>query len=239
MAKKDKDIEYIKLPSREGWMITFSDMVTLLITFFVLLISMSSMDDKQFKEVFGFFNAAMGPLEFTGESEVGGLPTIEGPSITKLGLDTTSLSRNLLNALQEKGLSGASGRGISTFDVRETNRGLAVLLSDKALFNSGSAELKDSATAILSSVAEVIKDMDILISVEGHTDNLGDAEMNWKLSLDRAISVVDYFVFVSGMSPTRFCVAGYGPTRPVADNNTVQGRIKNRRVEVILLRDYI
>lgn len=237
MAKKDKDIKYIELPSREGWMTTFSDMVTLLITFFVLLISMSSMDDKKFKEAFGFFNSAMGPLEFVSERAIQAPPTIEGPSITKLGLDTTRLSRTLLRALEAEGLGGAGGRGISTVDVRETNRGLAILLGDEILFNPGSAELKGVAIPILSLVAKVIKDTKLLVSMEGHTDNTGDIAAKWKVSFARAMSVVDYFVYVSGISPTRFCVSGYGPTRPVADNNTADGRARNRRVEVVLLKD--
>jgi len=237
MAKKDKDIKYIELPSREGWMTTFSDMVTLLITFFVLLISMSSMDDKKFKEAFGFFSSAMGPLEFVSERAVQAPPEVGSPSITKFSLDTVRLSKTLLKALEGQGLGGAGGRGISTVDVRETDRGLAVLLSDEILFNPGSAELKDAAIPILSSVAKVIKDTKLLISIEGHTDNTGDISAKWKLSFARAISVVDYFVYVSGISPTKFCVAGYGPTRPVADNDIADGRARNRRVEVILLKD--
>ncbi|MEA2102399.1 MAG: flagellar motor protein MotB, partial [Thermodesulfobacteriota bacterium] len=106
MAKKDQDVQYIYVPSREGWMATFSDLVTLLITFFVLLISMSSMNDKAFNDVFGFFNDAIGPLEFATRHSVDGLPSLVPEIKTRSLLDSTSLSRSLLNAMEKKNIGG-------------------------------------------------------------------------------------------------------------------------------------
>ncbi|MBN2297492.1 MAG: flagellar motor protein MotB [Deltaproteobacteria bacterium] len=239
MAKKDKNTEYILLPDKNAWMTTFSDMVTLLITFFVLLISMSSMDSKAMREMFGFFNEAMGPLDFAQVQEIQGLPTLMEAVPPKVFLDSLSLSRNILNSLEKNGSGGFSGRGKDIVEVRESNRGLAIMLNGDVLFDEGSSELRKEAPVVLQSIADTVKDADSTISIEGHTDNQGDEHGLYRLSLQRAISVLDFFVYTSALSPTRFCVAGYGPARPVDTNATSQGRAKNRRVEIILLKQRI
>ncbi len=236
MAKKDRNIEYIVLPDKDGWMTTFSDMVTLLITFFVLLISMSSMDAKALKEMFGFFNEVMGPLEYAEIQEIQGLPTLFETVPPKVFIDSLSLNRNILNSLEKKGIASLQGRGKDILEVRESNRGLAVLINGDILFTKGSEEISDDAAVILSSVAQVLKETDSTISIEGHTDNQGDTKELYRLSLRRSVNILNYFVYISGLSPTRFGVAGYGPTRPIAANATEQGRSKNRRVEIVLLK---
>ncbi|HHO77253.1 MAG TPA: hypothetical protein ENN05_12615 [Deltaproteobacteria bacterium] len=239
MAKKGKNIEYIMLPDKNAWMTTFSDMVTLLITFFVLLISMSSMDSKTLKDMFGFFNEAMGPLEFAQVQEIQGLPTLIEAVPPRVFLDALSLSRNILNSLERDGVGGYSGRGKDILEVRESNRGLAILLNGDVLFDEGSSALRKDALVVLQGIAQTIKDADSTISIEGHTDDQGDEQGQYRLSLQRAISVLDYFVYTSALSPGRFCVAGYGPARPVDTNATNQGREKNRRIEIILLKQRI
>ncbi len=236
MAKKDRNIEYVELPDKDRWMTTFSDMVTLLITFFVLLISMSSMDAKALKEMFGFFNEVMGPLEYAEVQEIQGLPTLVETVPPKIFLDSLSLNRNILNSLEKKGIAGFPGRGKDVLTVRESNRGLAILINDDVLFAKGSDQVSSDAAVILGSVAEVLKDTDATISIEGHTDNQGDTQELYRLSLRRSVSILNHFVYISGLSPTRFGVAGYGPSRPVAANTTEEGRRENRRAEIILLK---
>jgi chemotaxis protein MotB len=92
---------------------------------------------------------------------------------------------------------------------------------------------------MLKGIADAVKGIDVTIAIEGHTDNLGDEQSNWRLSLTRAISIADFFVYNQGLSPERLCVAGYGSKRPVATNETQTGRDRNRRVEIILLKDRI
>jgi len=239
MAKKDKNTEYIMLPDKNAWMTTFSDMVTLLITFFVLLISMSSMDSKAMREMFGFFNEVMGPLEFAQVQEIQGLPTLIEAVAPKIFLDSLSLNRNILNSLEKNGMGGYTGRGKDVLEVRETNRGLAILLNGDVLFDEGSSALREEAQVILLSVAQTIKDANSTISIEGHTDNQGNDQELYRISLQRAISVLDYFMYTAALSPGRFCVAGYGATRPIDTNATGQGREKNRRIEIILLKQRI
>lgn len=240
MAKKDKNIEYVMLPSKTQWMVTFSDMITLLITFFVLLISMSSMDSKAMKEIFGFFNEVMGPLEFAEQQEIQGLPTIIETVPPKVFYDTTNLSRSILDNLESKGFGGLKGRGEDLFEVRQNSRGLAISINEDILFDERSHVVKKEAMPILLSIAQSVHNADSTISVEGHTDNRnGTANEQYRLSLRRAGSVLDFFVYSAGMSPTRFALAGYGSTRPVEPNDTEQGRKKNRRVEIVLLKDQL
>jgi chemotaxis protein MotB len=101
----------------------------------------------------------------------------------------------------------------------------------------GTSVIKRDALPVLQAIADVIKSTDSTIAIEGNTDSLGNEEANWKLSLKRAISIVDFFEYTEGLSSSRFCVAGYGSMRPVAPNDTEEGRAKNRRVEIILLKD--
>ncbi|MDT8272378.1 MAG: flagellar motor protein MotB [Desulfomonilia bacterium] len=237
MEKQEKNVIYVKVPDRNAWMVTFSDMVTLLITFFVLLISMTSLDDKALKELFGFFNEVMGPIEFPQTQEMSGVPLIMDIVTPKLFFDAMTLNKSLLDSLDSRGVGGLTGRGPQPMEVREINRGMAILLNSEILFDVGSSQLKREAEPVLMGIAEVIRNSGSLISVEGHTDNRGSPEMNWRLSLSRAIRILDYFVYTAGMSPTNFCVVGYGPSRPVASNATDEGRSQNRRVEIIILKD--
>ena len=221
-------------------MVTFSDMITLLITFFVLLISMSSMDAKTLKEIFGFFNEVMGPLEFAEEQQVQGLPTILETIPPKVFHDTTSLSRDILNNLENKGFGGLKGRGKDLFEVRQSSRGLSIMLNTDILFDEGSHELKKEALPILQSIAQSLHEDDSVISVEGHTDNRGGNGIHqYRLSMRRAGRVLDYFVYSAEMSPTRFCMAGYGASRPVEPNDTELGRKKNRRVGINLFKNQL
>ncbi|MEA2101242.1 MAG: OmpA family protein, partial [Thermodesulfobacteriota bacterium] len=208
-----------------------------LITFFVLLISMSSMNDKAFNDVFGFFNDAIGPLEFATRHSVEGLPSLVPEIKTRSLLDSTSLSRSLLNAMEKKNIGGVLGRGIDPFEVKSSSRGLAIVIQDNILFTSGSSRLSAEAISVLSVVASTISDTDAMISIEGYSDNIGDKTRNFRLSLKRAQSVLDCFVYRFGMSPSRFVLAGYGSSRPVQSNESEYGRQRNRRVEIVLLRD--
>jgi chemotaxis protein MotB len=240
MAKKDKNIEYIQLPSRTQWMVTFSDMITLLMTFFVLLISMSSMDSKSMREFFGFFNEVMGPLEFVQEQKVKGMSTLVETVPPRVFYDIASLSRSILNNLESKGIGGLKGRGEDMFEVRQSSRGLAVMINGDILFSEGSHELKAEALPILQSIAQSVANANSIISVEGHTDNRGRTQaQQYQLSMRRAGSVLDYFIYASGMSPARFALAGYGSSRPVESNGAESGRKKNRRVEIVLLQDQL
>jgi len=119
-------------------------------------------------------------------------------------------------------------------------RGLVTRLVDRVLFDSGKAKLRRSASAVLDKVAHVLKDVpDQPVGVEGHTDNVPIKYSGWAdnraLSLARANAVVEYLIQKHGIDPGRLIAVGYGEERPLASNETEEGRQKNRRVELVIL----
>ncbi len=237
MAKKDPNTIYVKLPDRLGWMTTFSDMVTLLLTFFVMIIAMSSMDSKTLQESFGFFRSVAGPLQFPSEHEAKIQHNLVKPEPRIMELNGENLHRSIMLSLKEQVVQKVPTRGLNLFEVVETSRGLAIRVPGDILFAEGSAEVKKAAGGVLGAIAKNIRATSVTLSIEGQTDDVGSESSNWTLSLQRAISVTDFFVYTLGMPPGRFCVAGYGELKPIATNETVTGREKNRRVEIILLKD--
>ncbi|MGD0820622.1 MAG: flagellar motor protein MotB [Desulfomonilia bacterium] len=239
MAKKDKDVIYVKMPSRLNWMTTFCDMLTILLCFFVLIISMSSMESKALRNTFGFFNSVVGPLEFPQQHEVMVAQPVVRVAPNIMQLDAGNLNRSLMISLKKLNVVGTPGRGTDFGEVKETYRGFAIQVPDDIVFDNSATTVRKDAEPVIKGIADAIRGLDVTIAIEGHTDNLGNEGTNWKLSLQRAISIADFFVYNQGMSPEKLCVAGYGSTKPIATNETEGGRAKNRRVEIILLKDRI
>jgi len=239
MARKDLNVKYVKLPDRMGWMVTFSDLVTLLLTFFVMIIAMSSMDSKALKDSFGFFSSVSGPLEYPGRHEVNVVKPVVKTRPNVMDLDVESLKRSLMISIKRPDASQVTGMGLDMPGVRETSRGFAIQVPDRALFEVGSKDVKREAAPVLKGIADAIQGIEVVVAIEGHTDNVGSEQANRRLSVQRAISIADYLVYSLGLSPNRLCVAGYGSMRPVATNDTEGGRASNRRVEIILLKDRI
>jgi len=132
---------------------------------------------------------------------------------------------------------------ISNEDIRleMAKRGLAIVFLAEVLFDSGKAEIKQSAMATLDKIADVIKEnlSDRDIGIEGHTDNepikYSGWKSNWELSTARATSVLHYLVDKKGIDPKKVSATGYGEYRPIASNASPEGRRQNRRVEIVIL----
>ena len=128
--------------------------------------------------------------------------------------------------------------------LKMTDSGLVIILSDNILFDSGKAQIKAGAKPVLDKVAQVIKTQvpDKNIGISGHTDNVpikySGWESNWELSSARATNVLHYLLEM-GVSPDRLSAIGYGEHRPIASNGTSAGRAKNRRVEIVILPEFV
>lgn len=133
--------------------------------------------------------------------------------------------------------SELEGGGLS---VEMQERGLVVTVLDRVLFDPGKAEIKDSARTTLDKVADVLKSRvpEHLVYVEGHTDNdpirYSGWRSNWELSTARATEVIHYFVESGGVNPARLIASGFGEFHPVAANDTLEGKARNRRVEIVI-----
>ncbi|NLV76431.1 MAG: flagellar motor protein MotB [Tissierellia bacterium] len=217
-----------------NWLTTYSDMVTLLLTFFVLLFSFSEIDAQKFRSIMSSFQGGAGVLE-GGTS----LNLDENLGSTE-GLLEEDLEK-LKDILEEYAESIGLGEEI-ILSVEE--RGLVVRFMDNVLFDSGKADLKPESKEILKSVAEILNRdefKDKLIKVEGHTDTdpilySKKYPTNWELSVIRATNVLRYLVEEENIEGNRISSSGYSYYRPIAPNDTRENKAKNRRVDIVILR---
>lgn len=237
--KKKKEHEGIK----NEWIVTYSDMVTLLLCFFVALFDADEIEPGQIATLLSALsNMGMG-------ASTGGTTMSEGRSV---GLG------NNLNTLPSIDRGNALGpalrRATSLFTpevksrrviVTHDERGLVINLASDVFFNSGSATLNiEEGRDILIRLAGLLNSEEAQgrkFRIEGHTDSVpvdpnGPWESNWHLSAARSISVLRFLTDL-GVRENRFQVAGFADTAPISTNNTPEGRAYNRRVDVIILDD--
>jgi len=238
---KDTDTMADEGANTSGWMLTFSDLVMLLLTFFVLLLSMSSMDDKRLKDIFANFTDATGVLALADLSEIGDMAsfiTAYNDTDTMVVVDKKSLMKWLLPADALHGELKELADGIEDkIDVKDDERGLVLTFYQDILFEPGSVSLNASMFPILDSVAKAILHCTNDIWIMGHADaspvNSGRYASNWELSAYRALAVMEYLTDQHHLAQQRFSVGGYGSSRPLNGNQTPEARALNRRVEVI------
>jgi chemotaxis protein MotB len=221
-------------------MVTFSDLSTLLLTFFVLLLSMSSMDDLTLKSYFHNFNSACGILLFKEQGEIYQPKEVLIEGLYEKLKDALIVNRDR-NETEEDVVSdlienpfAASGNAVV---FQNTEDGLKLTFGQEILFNPGSAEVKETFKPVLSHVAKFIRLSRYQIYIDGHTDNVpihnDQFSSNDALSLARAYAVLDYFIKEEHLPPDLFALAGYGEERPLSPNNSAAARALNRRVEMI------
>lgn len=228
--KKGCDCE----PGLPGWLATFADMMTLLLTFFVLLLSMSSLDQQKLKEALGSLKGALGVLHGGTKTEVNVrelIPSLEIVDISPRKLIDQKYTEMRLEILKEKLENKVK--------VDMNSEGILFHLDSSVLFGIGKAELGVDAMQVLHKVAEILKENNKNIRIEGHTDNVPiqteQYPSNWELSTARAVNVLRYFVENEEMDSRLFSAVGYGETRPVASNETQEERKNNRRVTIVMI----
>jgi chemotaxis protein MotB len=215
------------------WLCTFNDLMTLLLTFFVLLFSMSSLDFGKMKAFQTSLQSALGILESGEMTEVAIIEKLqhqavgEGPK-AEAGEEETEAFVNAMSA--------ESGVGVTV-----TEKTVTIVLEDTILYESGEALINPEAYTILDKIAVWMNKVPFPVRIEGHTDNIpiktDRYPSNWELSTARAVNVLKYFVAAGGIAPARCSAAGYGASRPLQSNETPEGMRKNRRVEFILLKE--
>jgi chemotaxis protein MotB len=247
----------------ERWLLTYADMITLLMALFIVMWSMSTVNVSKFEALKASLNDA-----FSGKILSGGPATLQSGSseateqaapqpplpAIQPGMaprDEAEARVRAMAAAREEGdlqalkrridaLAGARGL-VREVETEVTERGLVVrVLTDRVLFGSGSAQLRPGADPLLDALAPVLKaDVRHPIHVEGNTDSVpvsgGSFPSNWELSTDRAAAVLRAFIR-RGVAADRLTAVGNADRRPVAGNATEAGRRRNRRVELVLLR---
>ena len=246
----------------ERWLLTYADMITLLLALFIVLWSISSVNISKFQELRASLHEALSGKVIPGSSALlnGGAAVLQ-PQGTQVPTPTTSplnikqsiathiaavlqqretqslkrVQQQVRNYAKQNGLSGKLRTSINA-------EGLEIrVLTDDLLFDPGQATLKSRAIPILYHVARALNGNHLTnpIRVEGNTDNVPIStprfRSNWELSTARADAVLE-FMLSAGIKPTRLSAVGYADTRPLTTNATAKGRALNRRVELVVLR---
>ncbi len=228
-----------KRPDATNWLTTYSDMVTLLLCFFILLYSFSALDVEKFRQFVasfqgqGILDRGSTPLDedtLPPPADNEDPSDIEGPFWDDLG----SMIGYIKDFLEKHEIDGV-------VHVYREERGVLIELRDHVLFDSSRADIRREGVVLLDTLTLLFEEMPNSITVEGHTDNIPintvEFPSNWELSSARASRVVRYFTEIKGLEPTRFAAAGYGEYHPVESNLTAEGRSRNRRV-VLVIREF-
>ena len=217
------------------WVVTFADLMSLLLCFFVLLLSFSRMDQEQFKEVAGSLRDAFGVQRQVPAFDIPrGLDLIAREFNSAFTAELVEELRSTVERLKD-----VTGEGLS---VTEDGRGIRITMEAGLLFRSGGADLQEAGKETLQALLPVISEFDGEIHIEGHSDSRpfrreSASDFNWQLSYARALAVLRFFADPGTLAVDRLVPIGRGPSKPVASNLTDEGRAKNRRVELALIRD--
>lgn len=229
----------------ETWLIPYSDMLTLLLALFIVMFAMSKVDQqkidkagKDFNQVFAGSNGVLdgSGTEVSGEEE-------SGESVEVTGDDATKTEEDKMNEIKKMIDEEIAAEGYSDKVKTELNGdGLEIAIQDIVLFNSGDSEVVGSVSSLLLKVSQMIRNLDNEIKVVGHTDNVPISNTkfrsNWDLSSMRAVNVMNFMVKSGGIHPNKVSIQAYGEYAPKYDNSTEDGRARNRRVEIFVVRKF-
>jgi len=250
MAKKKKAPPAEKENS-ERWLVSYSDFVTLLLGVFIIMYSMAAADAEQAGsagEAQSNFLAALAGafgnssiFEHTGDSVV---DLYSGSDLTVQAIEERTMQQ--IKEEVEEYVESLTSIESDSIEVVIDELGVHIRIKDTVLFNSGNHTLNSEAVPIIIKIGDILKHLpNNYIQIEGHTDTVpmsGDnvyIPTNWELGSLRAVNVLKLLVEESGLNPTYLTAVSYGEFRPIAPNDTIEGRGKNRRVEIRILRNYI
>jgi len=247
-----------------AWVMTFADLMTLLMCFFVLLLAFSEMDAAKFKQLSGSMKDAFGVQT---EIEVRSIPKgtsvvaqefspgrPDPSAINSVRQFTVDSNRNTLDALDRelkeieetrdhaRRLRLALKEEIEKGSVSIQTEGMKVIvhLMENATFDSGKAVLRDAFRPTLSKIAALIDDNSGEVTISGHTDNVPISNerfrSNWDLSTSRAVTVAHELLDAATLDPANVMVTGHADTRPREPNDSAENRAKNRRVDISIVR---
>jgi chemotaxis protein MotB len=237
----------------DRWLVSYADLVTLLLAFFTTLYAASTVDatrvaplSSSVRDAFDLpappdagaavaappdAGAAVAAPPDAGAAE--GQPTVVPPVEIGAGQAAMDELRRALDAALADAIAE------SRVEVTQDIRGLVVSMPDEAAFPSGGIEIASLALGVIDRVAGAVRDLSHPIQIEGHTDDLpirtARYGSNWELSTARAAAVVAYLIGVAGVEPTRLSAAGYGEFHPRVPNSSAANRARNRRIEIVVL----
>ncbi len=235
--------------NRERWLVSYADFITLLFAFFVVMYSISSVNEGKYKvlsaSLDGIFNAAqrsLTPVE-VGEPVPGTpvpaetVPMIATPEVLAGPVDPTRRLEAIADQLSAR-LTDLMDQGLVT--LTESENWIELSLRNSLLFSSGDAVPNDEAFPLIDEISLVLQAYPNAVLVEGFTDNVPIATSvypsNWELSSARAAAVVQMLIH-NGVAPERLAAVGYGENQAIVSNSTAEGRARNRRVVLLIGKD--
>jgi chemotaxis protein MotB len=248
MARR-KPAEHHEEHADETWLIPYSDLLTLLLALFIVLFATASVDAQKLEQMAQSFNAAFNgsPSILDKQASItemqSGVPSQSGPSASDANkeqamesVQLNEVKKKLDNYIQNNNLTG-------DLQTSLTVDGLVIRIQDTALFTSGRADMRPESRRWAHVIAAMLGTLSQSVVVSGHTDNvpINTAEFpsNWDLSSKRALNFMKFLLAEDlQLQPERFSAIGFGEYRPVAVNTDTDGRAKNRRVEVLILKQY-
>lgn len=245
MARKRKNKKKVDQAGSPAWMTTYSDLMSLLLTFFILLFSMSSVSEERFKDAAQSLQMALigssSDSILDGNGEIIGDVDPEEIVVEEVPVDPNYIPEEVIALhdtvnvfLEEEGLN-------ADVTLSRDQEGVYIDIQEAILFDSGHATLKAAGSETLGQLAELFTLFDNEIIIEGYTDDVPmysrEFPSNWELSTGRALSVLRYLSESYDISPSRLSARGYGEHRPIVPNDSAENRALNRRVNIVIVHD--
>jgi len=224
--------------NHERWLVSYADFITLLFAFFVVMYSISSVNEGRFRTVSESIKAALRPITNQPVSTMAFNIGQSRPSLSQPAIPTSK--RETIRHLMELVKAMQTGPQFAVIHLAEKENGdIVITIPDQLLFNSGEAAIRQEALPFLKGLAAAMLELDRHVRVEGHTDNVpirtAQFPSNWELSAARAVIVVRVLSELYGVPTGHLSAVGHADTRPVTANLSPEQRAKNRRVEIIIL----
>lgn len=244
MSKKRKESFDPPPKPSAGWVMTFADLMSLLMAFFVMLLSMAEVDKKKFEEMGVSMRIALGSPVNTPAHSADDIKLMKdtgktGNSKQRMEQDAQLERIKKTQADAQKIRDVLKGQ-VDSVDIEVETHGqiIVVRLPDSGVFHSGEAELVHTFRPILANLRRTIKDIEGEVVVSGHADDIpiqtDKYRSNWELSAARAYSVIDDLLMNSEIPSNRVVLRGFGASRPLVPNINAENRAKNRRVEIMI-----
>lgn len=215
----------------DRYLITYADLITLLLGLFIILYAISNVDATKYEKMTTAMGSVFGSEKFRIDVKVP-TPIVRGDEAAINPME--NLKRDLNDIINLNSLN-------NSVSIEDNQRGVTIRILDDILFTSGDADLNKRAKEVLNLIAEIIKKLPNDIRVEGHTDNIqihtARFPSNWHLSITRALNTAYYLINTEEIDPDKVSVVGYSEYNPIADNSTPEGRAKNRRVDIIVIKN--
>jgi chemotaxis protein MotB len=216
-------------PDIGGWQVVYTGFVLILLCFFIMLTSFASLEQSKISRFARAFTTAVSVFS-GGRSLEKGSTMIDTHAMIMDKEDKIAQLFETVKALKQQS-------ELHQVTLSKGNLGVVMTLSDKLLFPSGDAKLSESAWPLMDKIGQIIKTVQVPVEIEGHTDNVpirnSSYPSNWELSTARAVNVLRFLIERHAIATQKLSAVGFADYQPAASNASVQGRVKNRRVEII------